>query len=285
MNQAIRKGGVAIITGAAVGIGHAIAHRLAQEGMKLVLLDRDGRLLTQAAERLHTAHPHLELRSVAGDVTSESTYAALSREASALGETSILVNNAAILKGAGPYENLEQWRETMEINFWSILRMQQYFVGPLMAQTSTSAIINVGSKEGITTRPGNAAYALSKAAVRVLTEQLAHELREQVGDRVTAHLLIPGYTFTPMNFPSSTFDSPKPHAPWSADQVADRMVQGVREEEFYIFCEDNEVTRDLDERRMQWAMDDLIKRRPALSRWHPRYKDDFEAFVNGCDAR
>ena len=285
MDHAIRRGGVAIVTGAAIGIGYAIAHRLAKEGMKLVLLDHNGRMLTQASERLHTDFPELELRSIAGDVTSETAGAAMGREAEALGEISVIVNNAGILKGAGPYENIEQWRQTMEVNFWSMLGIQQHFVGPLLDQPSASAIVNVGSKEGITTRPGNAAYALSKAAVRVLTEQLAHELREQIGDRVTAHLLIPGYTFTPMNFPGTTYDSLKPEAPWSADQVADRMVQGVRAGEFYIFCEDNEVTSELDQRRMQWAMDDLIKRRPALSRWHPDFKNEFAAFAKSSEPR
>lgn len=279
MSTAIRKDGVAIVTGAAMGIGYAIANKLATEGMKLVLLDKDGSALSRAAERLHTAHEGLDLRSIAGEITSDPVRQTLEREARELGELAVVVNNAAILGPAGPYEKLDQWRQTMDVNFWAILALQAQLVDFMINQPSPSAIINVGSKEGITTPPGNAAYSVSKAAVRILTEQLAHELRERSGDRVTAHLLIPGFTFTPMNFPGTSFDSVKPTAPWSADQVAETAVQGVRAGTFYIFCEDNEVTRDLDERRMRWSMDDLIKKRPALSRWHPAWKERFAEYT------
>ena len=68
----------------------------------------------------------------------------------------------------------------------------------MLAQHIRCAIINTGSKQGITNPPGDPAYAISKAGVRTLTEQLAHALREESGDRVSAHLLIPGWTYTGM---------------------------------------------------------------------------------------
>lgn len=281
MHPAIRKNGVAVITGGAVGIGYAIAHRLAQEGMQLVLLDRDAVALTATTERLQAAFPTQTLRAVVGDVTEHATVEKLYQEAIALGEVSLLVNNAAIIKGAGPWEGAAQWRQVMDINFWAILTLQQRFVPTLIAQTSSSAIVTLGSKEGITTPPGNAAYNVSKAAVRVLTEQLAHELRERVQNRVTAHLLIPGWTFTPMNFPGVATDTPQPAGTWSADQVVDRMIEGLSAGDFYIFCQDNEVTRDMDQRRMQWSADDLIHNRPALSRWHPDWREKFAEFMKG----
>jgi NAD(P)-dependent dehydrogenase (short-subunit alcohol dehydrogenase family) len=150
----------------------------------------------------------------------------------------------------------------------------------MFSQAGPAAIVNLGSKEGITTRPGNAAYSVSKAAVKVLTEQLAHELREKVGDRISAHLLIPGYTFTPMNFPGMTRDDQKPDSPWTAEQVADRLIEKMAEGDFYIFCEDNESSWELDQRRMQWSADDMIQNRPALSRWHKAYADQFAEYVS-----
>lgn len=195
------------------------------------------------------------------------------------GDVSLIVNNAAIAKGAGPWRDLDQWRRTMEVNFWSVLAIQQLFTEHLLNKHTPAAIVNLGSKEGITTPPGNAAYNVSKAALKVLTEQLAHELYKRSEDRVTAHLLIPGYTYTPMNFPGVAEGSVKPEAPWTADQVAERMVESMARGEFYLFCEDNEVTRDLDQRRIQWSADDLIQNRPALSRWHPAYADQFAAYI------
>lgn len=278
-HPAIRKGAVAIITGAAVGIGYAIARRVAREGMNIVLFDRDAAALDVATKALLNEFPDVKLLAIEGDVTSESDLHQLYEKSCGFGEVSLLVNNAAIIKGAGPWDGISKWRTLMDINFWSVLTLQQLFVETMFSQSGAAAIVNLGSKEGITTRPGNAAYALSKAAVKVLTEQLAHELREKVGDRISAHLLIPGYTFTPMNFPGMTRDTQKPHSPWTADQVADRLVKGMAEGDFYIFCEDNEAGWELDQRRMQWAADDMIQNRPALSRWHDGYSDKFADYI------
>lgn len=282
MHPAIRKDAVAVITGAAVGIGYAIAERMAQEEMKLVLSDKNIPALAEAIRRLRAKFPGLAIHPVIGDVTSETVQDQLHQVAVSTGEVGVLINNAAILPGAGPWEKMTQWRSLMEVNFWSLLMLQKKFIPIMSQQPCHSAIVNLGSKEGITTPPGNAAYSVSKAAVRILTEQLSHELREKVADKISAHLLIPGYTFTPMNFPGTHFDSVKPIAPWSADQVADRMVEGINAGDFYIFCEDNEVSHELDQRRMQWSADDLIHNRPALSRWHPDWKQQFAEFIKGA---
>lgn len=278
-HPAIRKGAVAVITGAAVGIGFAIARRVATAGMNVVLFDRDATQLDEAVKKLLNEFPDVKLLAIEGDVASESDLHELYESACEFGEVSLLVNNAAITKGAGPWEGISKWRTLMEINFWSVLKLQQLFVETMFSQDGAAAIVNLGSKEGITTRPGNAAYSLSKAAIKVLTEQLAHELREKAGDRISAHLLLPGYTFTPMNFPGITRDSQKPDSPWTADQVADRMVEQMETGDFYIFCEDNETSWELDQRRMRWAADDMIQNRPALSRWHKDYANEFADYI------
>jgi NAD(P)-dependent dehydrogenase (short-subunit alcohol dehydrogenase family) len=150
------------------------------------------------------------------------------------------------------------------------------FAPAMVAQGTPGAIISTGSKQGITTPPGDAAYNVSKAGVKVVTEQLAHALRNTPGSKVTAHLLVPGFTFTPLTRPGA---SEKPADAWTPDQVVDFMLPALARGDFYIICPDNAVTRATDEKRMQWAMADLIENRPALSRWHSDYKDAFEAFM------
>jgi NAD(P)-dependent dehydrogenase (short-subunit alcohol dehydrogenase family) len=198
----------------------------------------------------------------------------LKEAAFALGDVAVVMNNAAIDAGGGPWENYEAWRRLLEVNLWGVINGVQTFAPALIAQGAPSLIINTGSKQGITTPPGNTAYNVSKAGVKVLTEALAHSLRNTPGCQVTAHLLIPGFTYTGL-----TRAAEKPAEAWTADQVIDFMLDGLSRGDFYILCPDNAVTRQTDERRMAWAAEDIIKNRPALSRWHPDYKDAFEAFL------
>lgn len=152
----------------------------------------------------------------------------------------------------------------------------QTFAPAMLAQGTAGAIVNTGSKQGITCPPGDTAYNVSKAGVKVMTEALAHSLRETEGGRITAHLLIPGSTFTGMTRGTRT---EKPPGAWTPDQVVDMLVVGMAAGDFYILCPDNEVTRAVDERRIAWAAGDIIHNRPALSRWHPDHKAAFAAFL------
>jgi hypothetical protein len=112
--------------------------------------------------------------------------------------------------------------------------------------------------------------------VKVVTEALAHELRNTAGCRVSAHLLIPGFTFTAMTAGSWT---EKPPAAWTPDEVVDFMLASMGKGDFYILCPDNDVPRALDERRILWAAGDIVENRPPLSRWHPDYKGAFAKFA------
>jgi NAD(P)-dependent dehydrogenase (short-subunit alcohol dehydrogenase family) len=134
-------------------------------------------------------------------------------------------------------------------------------------------VINTGSKQGITKPPGNYAYNLSKAGVLAYTESVAHALRQIEVCKLTAHLLVPGFVYTPM---VSRFIPEKPPFAWTAAQTVDFMLPCLDRGDFYILCPDNEATRAIDEKRVQWNADDIVKNRPALSRWHPEYKDAFD---------
>lgn len=146
----------------------------------------------------------------------------------------------------------------------------------MIDQGTPGAIVNTGSKQGITCPRGNTAYNVTKAGVKVLTEGLAHALRNAENCQMTAHLLVPGSTFTGMTRRSRT---EKPPASWMPEKVVDKLIEGMAAGDFYIICPDNDVTRDIDNRRILWAAEDLIRNRPALSRWHPDYADEFAEFL------
>jgi len=194
----------------------------------------------------------------------------------AFGEVSLLMNNAGTAPGGGPWDHIERWRKVLEVNLWGVIHGVQTFTPAMLAQKTAGAIVNTGSKQGITCPPGDTAYNVSKAGVKVLTEALAHSLRNEEGARISAHLLIPGSTFTGM---TSRGRSEKPAGAWTPDQVIDMLIDGMNKGDFYILCPDNEVTREIDNKRIRWAAGDITENRPALSRWHPDYKDAFEQFL------
>jgi NAD(P)-dependent dehydrogenase (short-subunit alcohol dehydrogenase family) len=186
------------------------------------------------------------------------------------------MNNAGMGGGGGVLGDLAKWRRLIEVNLWGVLHGMNVFAPAMLKQGTPGAIVNTGSKQGITCPPGDAAYNVSKAGVKVATEALAHELRTIEGCRVSAHLLIPGFTFTGMTRPGG---GEKPAGAWTAAQVADFLIERMSAGDFYILCPDNEVTREDDARRILGAAGDIVENRPALSRWHPDYKAAFVEFA------
>jgi hypothetical protein len=90
-------------------------------------------------------------------------------------------------------------------------------------------------------------------------------------------LLIPGFVFTGL---TAKGRSQKPEGAWTPDQTVDFMLTSLERGDFYILCPDNDVPRELDERRILWAAGDIVESRPPLSRWHPDYADAFRAFLD-----
>jgi NAD(P)-dependent dehydrogenase (short-subunit alcohol dehydrogenase family) len=277
-HPALQPGRVAVITGSASGIGLAAAKRFASIGMKVCVADLAGDALDRAATEVarNAAAGAASVRAVPTDVSRLEDVQRLKDTAyREFGEVALLMNNAALGNGGGPWENYERWQRLLAVNLWGVINGVQTFAPAMIAQGTDAAIVNTGSKQGITTPPGDTAYNVTKAGVKVVTESTAHELRGIKGCCVTAHLLVPGFTFTGMSGRAE-----KPPEAWTTDQVIDFLLARMGEGDFYILCPDNAVTRAMDNRRMQWAMEDIIKNRPALSRWHPDYKDAFAAFMN-----
>lgn len=271
------RGQVAVITGAASGIGLAAATTYAGLGMKVVLADLPGPKLDAAAAAVVAASDASSVLAVPTNVSSAGDLEHLRTQAyDRFGAVHVLMNNAGIgLNPGSAFKAPEEWRRLLDTNLWGIIDGVQAFVPAMIAAGQRGLVINTGSKQGITTPPGNLAYNVSKAAVKAYTEGLAHELRNTPGCAITAHLLIPGYTFTGMTARSAD----KPAGAWTGEQVIDFLMASIRRGDFYVLCPDNDVSRPVDERRILWAVGDIVENRPALSRWHKDYTAAFETFM------
>ena len=273
-HPAIRPDHVAVVTGGASGIGLAAAQALGRAGMRVVIADRDDAALGAGAEALLAEG--VTVQAVLTDVSKEDEVQALADEAAALGPVSVLMNNAGRQGGEGLGAPASAWRETIATNLFGPLYGIQAFLPEMRAADHPCAIINTGSKQGITLPPGDTAYNTSKAGLKALTESLAHDLLDTDG-RITAHLLIPGFTFTGLT--RAAGQAEKPEAAWTPEEVVAFMMQALDRQDFYILCPDNDVSRETDVKRMTWALGDITENRPALSRWHPDHAEAFKAFM------
>ena len=271
-HPALNSGKLAVVTGGADGIGLAIARKFASVGMHAVIVDL-------GAERLAKAEALLLADGAASVMTSDTDVtdvAALRKLAGQIAAPDILIANAGIQPGSAMFSDADGWRRIVEVNFWGVVNACNAFVPGMIAKGGPRLVITTGSKQGITTPPGDPAYNVSKSALKTFTEALAHDLRNGPAPQVTAHLLIPGFVHTELTKGERTA---KPAGAWVPDQVAEFMIDSLNRGDFYILCPDNDVDRKLDEKRIAWAAGDIIENRPPLSRWHKDWGDKFQAFL------
>ena len=277
-HAAMSPNNVAVITGGASGIGLAAAMRFAGLGMKVCIADLGTNRLAGAETSIASVAPRgaADVMAMTADVSRIEDVSVLEQ---AVGERfggTFLMNNAGIQPGSQMFNPLQNWQRILGVNLWGVIHGSQVFAPRMIGRGRPGLIINTGSKQGITTPPGDPAYNVSKAGVKAFTEALQHELRNAAGGRISAHLLIPGFVFTSL---TAKGRSQKPAGAWTPQQTVDFMIERIDAGDFYILCPDNHVPRHLDERRILWAAGDIVENRPALSRWHPDYAEAFAAFV------
>jgi NAD(P)-dependent dehydrogenase (short-subunit alcohol dehydrogenase family) len=276
LHPVFAPGRVAVITGAASGIGCAAARHFVALGMQVCMADVHGERLARAAGEVAAAAPggaDAVMHRVADVADFDAMCALEDGVRTRFGECALLMNNAVTRTGGDVLGRHQDWRAALDVNVCGVLNGIQAFVPAMVAQGTPCAVVNSGSKQGITMPPGNSAYNVTKAALKVATEMLAHELRCIEGCQVNAHLLIPGWTTT----------GDREHRPgaWLPEQVVTKLVDAIEAGDFYILCPDNEVTTEMDHKRILWAAGDILNNRPPLSRWHEEHAQTFLEFQAG----
>lgn len=300
------KNNTAVITGASSGIGRTASIKCAQQGMNVWMLDIDKEDLSKALNlvKSHSTSEEQLIRDVICDVSNAESLKKVSEQVFADPKTDsvhFLMNNAAVQTGGGPLTtSMESFMKTFSVNTLGPINGCQAFIPKMQEKNTPGLIVNTGSKQGITAPPGNLTYNVSKSALKTWTEGLEHELRQSRQDggngKLYSALLIPGWVNTSIYLKqmkaeaeakgevfdkdSIFFHEDKPaEGAWMPMQVIEFMFQELEKGRFYIVCPDNEVDRQTDNFRMTWAMEDITKNRPPLSRWHPEWKDKFIQYV------
>jgi NAD(P)-dependent dehydrogenase (short-subunit alcohol dehydrogenase family) len=182
-------GRTAVVTGAASGIGLALATALAEDGMHLVLADRDATAVTRVAEALAAAGA--TVRAVATDVADAASVDALAAAATdAFGPVHLLANNAGILRPGSTYDQpLDDWHAVLGVNVLGIVHGLRSFVPGMLAHGEPCHVLNTASVGGLIASPHMAAYIASKHAAVAISECLALEV---VGTAMGVTVLCPG---------------------------------------------------------------------------------------------
>lgn len=262
-----KAGKNALITGAASGVGLAVAKLCASHGMNLHLVDNNASALSEAKSSI-TSKGTVETHSL--DVSSVSEWASLKSKLSST-KLDFLHLNAGIGLNSEWSDN-SYFHKIFDVNFFGVVNGITTFVEDFENNSSDAkAIVVTGSKQGITNPPGNPAYNASKSAVKTLTEHLSFDLAK-TAPSTSVHLLVPGWTFTGLTGGGKTKE--KPAGAWAPEQVADFLYKKMGEGKFYAICPDNDVDWETDRKRMTWSMGDVVYERLPQSRWREEFKDE-----------
>jgi NAD(P)-dependent dehydrogenase (short-subunit alcohol dehydrogenase family) len=268
------KGKVAVITGAASGIGRALAVRCVQEGMKAVLADVEVETLAKTEASLKASGA--TVLAVRTDVSQARDVAALAQKTlEVFGAVHLLCNNAGVGTEAAIWEStLEEWEWVMGVNLWGVIHGVRVFVPLMLAQDTECHIVNTASMAGLISGPGLGAYKVTKHAVVSLSETLYHELAERA-TRVRVSVLCPGIVNTrimesarnrPGHLPPTEPLGPVSGARWEAlrqlvpagmppVQVADAVFEALRKDQFYI------LTHPEGKESVRTRMEDILQER------------------------
>ena len=271
------QGKVAVVTGAASGIGRALAERCAQEGMRVVLAGINEQTLMQASQELRDEGA--SVLAVQTDVSKAGDVEALAQKAfDTYGAVHLLFNNAGVGAGTIIWEStLADWEWTMDVNLWGVIHGIRAFVPRMLAQDTEGHIVNTASIAGLTSGPGLGIYKVTKYGVVTLSETLYHELALR-GAKIKTSVLCPGFVNTRImdaarnrparlqNDPAEVKMGPESvaliqfmlqavEAGMSPEQVADIAFQAIRDETFYI------LTHPETKEAIRVRMEDMLQER------------------------
>lgn len=271
------QGKVAVVTGAASGIGRALAEKSVQEGMKVVLADFEERALKQVEEDLKASGA--EVLAVRTDVSQAKDVESLAQQAFATyGAVHLLFNNAGVAAGGTVWgSSLADWQWVLGVNLWGVIHGIHFFVPRMLAQGTEGHIINTASSAGLSSSSGLGIYKVTKHGVVTLSETLALEL-EAKGSKLKASVLCPFWVNTRImdaerNRPEALQNTQSEQdmdaemvallaavgqavqAGMAASQVADITFDAIRQEKFYI------LTEPIIQKFVQLRMEDILQER------------------------
>ena len=271
-HPALTPGSVAVITGGAAGIGLAAAKRLAGQGLRVAIADLGADRLGRAAEAI-AASSQAASNDVLTLETDVSQMDDLLRLEAAVrerfGGTDVLMNNAGIQPGSEMFGPAENWQRVLAVNLWGVIHGTQVFVPGMLERGRPGLIINTGSKQGITTPPGDPAYNVAKAGVKAFTEALQHELRNRPGLPDQRPSPDPRLRLHRAHRQGPDREAGRP--PGRPSRPSTSCSSGSRPATSTSSARTTTCRARLDERRILWAAGDIVENRPPLSRWHPDY--------------
>lgn len=251
------SGKVAVITGAASGIGLGISERCASEGMKVVIADLEESTLAKTEKALRAKGA--KVLSVLTDVSKVSDVEKLAKKTlDTFGEVHLLVNNAGVVAGGTIWESTSsEWEWVMGVNLWGVIHGLRYFVPIMLKQDTESHIVNTASATGLVSYSLSAPYQITKHGVVALSEHLYYSLRQQ-NAKINVSVLCSGWVKTRIlnagrNRPLKLRNLPKKKSlgkdgialhvkklrqaiqdGMSPDQVADQVFNAIENKQFYI---------------------------------------------------
>ena len=222
------EGRVAVVTGAASGIGLAVVEAFVAEGMRVVLTDRDEDGLAVHTTRLRDEGA--DVRSVVADVSDASSVEAVGRFViEEFGELSVAVNNAGIVNGGNSWElPLEEWHRVIDVNLWGVIHGVHAFVQRILASGQEGHVVNTASMAAVAAVGGIGPYTVAKHGVLGLSDVLRAEL-QALDAPVGVSVVMPGMIQTGMN----------PIGTVPASAVAANVVDAMRRGRDYVFTDDH----------------------------------------------
>lgn len=240
------EGKVAVVTGAASGIGRAMAERFAREGMKVVLSDIEQDALDTAVAALKQQEH--DVMGVVTDVASAEAVEALARQTlAAYGKVNLVCNNAGVFLPMKPMweSTMKDWQWILGVNVWGVINGIRTFVPIMLRQDEPGHVVNTASQAGLVT--ANSIYSVTKHAVVALSEGLSAQLKQQNAN-VGVSVLCPLFVETRImeaerNRPAELYNEGRPEPPnplqmrevTPPEDEAERVLQAVLEDRFYIF--------------------------------------------------